>query len=397
MSNKIVKDAKLNKVSASKEAEKKQPKRLQQNVGGSVGISARMILLTLGAIVVILSCVYVGYNSLRTKTIVTVKNKNGKATEYSIKNLGYYVYQSEEQYNTMYKSLYANYGMKDFNFWEQGGEDATNAADSLSESIIKDAQEDFILYQQAVSEGYEATSADKKDADKQTKEALKNMTKKQKLTKGLSKTEIYNCILKQVIGERYKKDKITSLKLDYKKIAAKVKKADYKQYDFQYYTVPTTKTNSDGKSEALSKEEIAKLKTKMSDLLKQAKKADDFTTLFGKDKDGKAKTSNDDGINFVENGQLIQKDGFDKKIDSKIKKLKVGEISAVLEGEDALYIIKLTGNTSQDSYNNAVKEAKTKAEEDAFKEEYSKNIKSKYKVKVNDANWENVHIGQYAM
>ena len=44
-----------------------------------------------------------------------------------------------------------------------------------------------------------------------------------------------------------------------------------------------------------------------------------------------------------------------------------------------------------------MKEAKTKAEEDAFKEEYSKNIESKYKVNVNDANWENVHIGQYAM
>ena len=78
---------------------------------------------------------------------MSIKDKSGKTTEYSIKNLGYCVYQGEAQYDTMYKSLYANYGMEDFNFWEQGGDDATNAADSLSESIITDAQEDFILYQ----------------------------------------------------------------------------------------------------------------------------------------------------------------------------------------------------------------------------------------------------------
>ncbi len=397
MSNKIVKDAKLNTASTSKEAKKKQPKRLQQNTGGSVSFGARTVLLTLGVIVVIAACIYVGYNSLRVKTIMSIKDKSGKTTEYSIKNLGYYVYQGEAQYDTMYKSLYANYGMGDFNFWEQGGDDATNAADSLSESIITDAQEDFILYQQAVSEGYEATDDDKKDAQKQTDEAVKNMTKKQKLIRGLSEKEVYNCILKQVIGERYKKDKIASLNLDYDKITAKVKKKDYKQYDFQYYTIATTKTNDDGKSESLSKDEIKNLKSKMSDLLKQAKSADDFTTLFGKDDNGKAKTQNDDGISFVENGQLIEKDGFDKKVDAKIKKMKVGEISAVLEGEDALYIIKLTDNTSTDSYDNAVKEAKSTAEEDAFKTEYTDNIEKNYDVKVNDKVWENVHIGQYAM
>ena len=77
--------------------------------------------------------------------------------------------------------------------------------------------------------------------------------------------------------------------------------------------------------------------------------------------------------------------------------MKVGEISAVLEGEDALYIIKLTDNTSTDSYDNAVKEAKSTAEEDAFKTEYTDNIEKNYDVKVNDKVWENVHIGQYAM
>ena len=88
MSNKIIKDAKINTSASNKK--KSEPKRLQQTTGGaSVGISARAVLLTIGAIVVILACVYVAYDQLREKVVMSVQGTNGTKNEYSMNDFGY--------------------------------------------------------------------------------------------------------------------------------------------------------------------------------------------------------------------------------------------------------------------------------------------------------------------
>lgn len=396
MSNKIIKDAKLNTSASNKK--KAEPKRLQQTTGGSVGISARTVLLTIGVIVVILACVYVAYDQLRTKVVMTVEGTDGKKEEYSMKELGYYIYEGEAQGEEM-ASLYSKFYGESYDYWNAEADDSgnTNAA-LLADNIITEATEDFVLYQSAVDNGYEATDEDKQTAKDNANTAMEGMSGKQKLITGLSEDEVYNVLLMQTIGERYKSDVITSLALDYDEITDEITKKDYKQYDFEYYYVSTagTETDEDGNTIELTKDEIAEKKEIMENFAKTVESADDFSSILGTDEEGKAVTSNADGVEYTAEGQMIAKDGF-ADLDKYIKKMKVGDVSDVLEGNDGFYIIKLKDNTSTESYDNAIAEAKETAEEEAFDEEYTSNIEPNYAIDVDYDIWDNIAVGSYSI
>lgn len=395
MSNKIIKEAKLN-TTTTKKKKTGEVKRMQQSTGTSVGITAKGVLLTLGAVAVVFSCVYVGYDQLRTKPVMTVEGQDGNEVSYSIKDLGYYVYEAEAQGESM-SSLYAQFYGEGYDYWNaEMGDDGSTAADVAAETVISEATEDFILYQQAVAEGYSATDEDNTTVTDNLNSTMENMTKKQKMIKGLSEKEMREVILKQTIGERYKKDKIASLGIDYDAIKKDINKKDYKQYDFQYYMI-STKTETDEGQQDMSKEEKAAAKEKMEAFLTTATGAEDFATIFGNDENGEAITQNEEGIAYHGDGQLIEKDGFDAKIDKAIKKLKVGDVSEVLEGEDGYYIIKMTDDSSTASYDNAVQEAINSEEESAFDEEYTTNIEPNYTVNVDYDVWDTVKIGNYSL
>ncbi len=395
MSNKIIKEAKLN-TTTTKKKKTGEVKRMQQSTGTSVGITAKGVLLTLGAVAVVFSCVYVGYDQLRTKPVMTVEGQDGNEASYSIKDLGYYVYEAEAQGESM-SSLYAQFYGEGYDYWNaEMGDDGSTAADVAAETVISEATEDFILYQQAVAEGYSATDEDNTTVTDNLNSTMENMTKKQKMIKGLSEKEMREVILKQTIGERYKKDKIASLGIDYDAIKKDINKKDYKQYDFQYYMI-STKTETDEGQQDMSKEEKAAAKEKMEAFLTTATGAEDFATIFGNDENGEAITQNEEGIAYHGDGQLIEKDGFDAKIDKAIKKLKVGDVSEVLEGEDGYYIIKMADDSSTASYDNAVQEAINSEEESAFDEEYTTNIEPNYTVNVDYDVWDTVKIGNYSL
>ena len=372
VSNKIIKDAKLNTASKTKKVE---PKKMQPASSG-VGITPKGILLTLGGVLVLLCCIFVGYDMFRERVILTVNEE-----KYTMSDVGYYVYQSEAQAQFM-QSLYAQYDPS-YNVWD------TENVNTMMDETMDAAQGDLILYMQAVASGYEATEEDEKTAKEQTASFMENLTKKQTLIKGLSEKEVYQAILRQVIGKRYKADQIVALGLNYDEITKEIKKEDYKQYDFQYYYVSTTKADeTTGESVDVSDEEKKNLKAKMEDLLVQAKSTEDFKTLLSEE---------EEVIKFVESGKMIEKDGFDEKLDSTIKKLKKDEISEVLETEDGYYIIKLVDNASTESYDTAIADAKTKAEEEAFEEKYNSDIVTNYNVDVNYDEWDEVPFGNYSI
>lgn len=396
MSNKIIKDAKINTSASNKK--KSEPKRLQQTTGGaSVGISARAVLLTIGAIVVILACIYVAYDQLREKVVMSVQGTNGTKNEYSLNDFGYYIYEGEATGETT-AGFYKQYYGEDYDYWNAEMDDDGNTnAMMLADSIISESTKDFVLYQAAMDNGYEATQEDKDAAKKEADEATKAMTAKQKMITGLSNSDVYDVILKRKIAERYKADVITSLGVDYKEATKDITEKDYKQYDFEYYYVSTEGTvNEDGETVELTKDEIAAKKEVMDKFAKTVESAEDFSTIFGNDENGNPKTSNEDGVEYVSAGQMLVKDGF-KNLDKQIIKMKVGEVSKVLEGEDGYYIIKMKDNTSTEAYDNAIQQAKDSADASAFDEEYSTNIEPNYTVDVDYDVWDNVAIGSYSI
>lgn len=377
MSNKIIKDAKLNTSS-----EKHEPKRLQQTTGAGVNFSAKAVLIVIGIVVVIFACAYVGYEQMKPVVAFTVDGE-----KVTLADMGYYIYEGEQQGNSM-ASIYQSVYGADYDYWNSQDENGNTPADSLSSTVIEDAKQTILLYKEAVKKGYSATDDDKKSATKERDEIVKNLGAKQKMKTGLSSEDLYQSILKKTVAERYKKDLIKSLNVDYKKATKDITKKDYKQYDFQYYYVETAETDENGESKELSDAEKKELKKKMDELAKKAETAKDFAKLLGDDE----KT-----IQFQESGQILEKDEevLDKKVDAAIKKLKVNEISGVLEGESGYYLVKLTDNTSTKSYDDAISEAKSNADNEAFNKEYTNNIEPNYKVSVNDDDWDAIKLGNY--
>ena len=377
MSNKLIKEAKIN--TSSKEKKKTEPKKLQQNVS-STGFGVKNIVAAVLAVVVVFACIFVGYDQMKAKVLLTVGEE-----KLTLKDLGYYIYQGEKEGN-YYASMYEQFYGAGYDYWNEEGEDGTTQAENMGEAIMQEAIYDETLYLKATESGYTATDNDIKTATEQRDELAKELTKKQKMIRGLSSSELYDVLLKKAIADRYKTDVITGFGLDYDEITADIKEKDYKQYDFQYYHVSTTTTNDDGESVSVSDDEKANLKARMDELAVSAETAEDFTKLLGED---------EETITFNENGQLIEKDGFDEKIDKKIKKMSKDEVSDVLEGEDGYYLIKLIDNTSKESYETAVETAKTNAEEEAFEEEYTNNIEPGYVSEINYDEWDYVKIGSY--
>ncbi|MBQ3601516.1 MAG: peptidyl-prolyl cis-trans isomerase [Lachnospiraceae bacterium] len=374
MSNKIIKDAKLNTTASKK---KTNPKLLEQTTGTSSSMSVKKVIIAIGIVLVLVACIYVAYDQLKAKVVMTVNNE-----EVTVNDLGYYIYQAEVEGNNM-AMFYAQMG---YDYWNQEDENGYTASMTLADDVIAQASKYEIIYQEAVAKGYSVTEEDKTAATEATNTLISGLTAKQKLTTGLAKDEVYNTILKKTVAERYKADVITSLALDYDEITKDITKKDYKQYDFQYYFVSTQTTDEEGNAVDISETEKETLLKRMNELADKAKDAKDFATLL---------EEGEETIVFNENGQMIEKDGFDEKLDSKIKKMKVDEVSKVLEGETGYYIIKLVDNTSTESYDSAIAEAKETAEQEAFEEEYTNNISPNYTTDVNYDYWDTVEIGGF--
>lgn len=380
MSNKVIKEAKLNT------SEKKKPsqQRLEQTTGTGSSLSAKTILIVIGVIVVLAACVYVGIDQMSPKVVVTVDDE-----KYTLNDVGYYIYQGELQGNYM-ANFYAQMGM---DYWNgELDDEGTTGADQTADSVMSEITRYATIYKEAVAKGYSATDEDKKTAQDETDTLMEGLTTKQKMITGLSQKEIYNAILEKTIAERYRKDVITSLKVDYDEATKDITKKDYKQYDFQYYFVSTKTTDADGNEADMSDDEKAELKTKIEEIAKKAKTEEDFTKLIAED---------EQTIQFNEDGQLLAKDvgdestGFDVKVDSKITKMKKDEISEVLEGENGYYVIKLTDNTSTESYDDEIQTAKDDADTNAFNEEYTNNIEPNHTTIVNYDEWEKIPFGSY--
>lgn len=405
MSNKIIKDGDSQAAGVKKERKKPSEKRLQQSAsvgGGSFNWSARTVVLLIGAIAVLAACFYVGFDQLRTKNVMTITGTDGAAENYTVSDMGYYIYEQESDANNIinfYKAYNADYTAETYWASESSEDSQDSNSQAASDNAIEEATKDFILYQKAKSAGYSFTDEDKSAAETEVKTVLESLSTKGKLRKGFSESELKNAIMIKKLIERFKTDTIASFKLDYDDITKDIKKKDYKQYDFEYYYISTEgETDEKGNTTELTEEQLAQKKSLIDSFYTSSvKDAKDFSTIFGNDENGEAKTSNDDGINYVAADKMLAKDGF-KGLDKKIAKMTVGQVSEVLKGEDGYYIIKLTDNTSTESYDEAVKDAKETAESSAFEDEYTNNIEPNYTVDVDYDYWDaEVQIGGYAV
>lgn len=359
----------------------KEVARLQQGVKGTPTGNLMKTMAAIGIVLVIAVCALVGYDQLKPQLILTVNDE-----KIYLNDAMYYIYNAEkmaEMYDGIYQQVYGS------SYFDYVDEDGNTGNDLAKEEVMNNLTNDTVVYLMATDAGYTISDEDKKSGEEQYTEFAKNLSAKQKLETGMSQKELTNVLTKKAMADRYKKEIIASCNLDYDSIKGEISKEDYREYDVQYYYVSTMKSDEEGNAVAVSEEEKAAASEKIQSIAETAKTAEDFTKVVD--------TETDTSVTFKEDGSFTEANGlFGDKVDKKVKAMKNDEISEVLEGEDGYYVVKMINNNSTASYDEAVEDAVTSAENEAFQKKYDEQS-GNYTITVNDKVWDLIVLGNYTI
>ncbi len=340
------------------------------------GISKNMILIVVGILLVAVLCGGIAYINLRPRVVLTVEgtDKDGKNVTNTVnyQEALYDIYQAE-----MMPQMYAMYNMS-FD-WEDTDENGDTYADTYKKQIMQAMKKREILYMCAQKKGLSLTNEEKKAIQKDVKSARKNMTDKQKKMKGLDEATITTVMEKDKLGEKYKDSVIATLNIDEAALKKSVDKKSYRQYTLQYYTFAKTETDSKNQTKNKDAKTLAAGKKDMEALQKKAVKAKDFTKDVITDKNKDNMDDKNKAISYTTKDLIeTDKDFLDAKTLKKVKKMKNGEVSDVLETKDGYYVIKMVNNNDPEAYNNQCNSVISQEKESRFETVYKESIKAEY-------------------
>ena len=363
-------------MNSAKKILKNNGEREQSPVKQSKGISKNMVLLIVGILLVAVLGGGVCYVNLRPRTVLIVegKDKDGKSVTHKVNypEALYDIYQAEAMPN-----MYAMYNMS-FD-WEDTTENGETYADMYKSQIMQTMKKREILYMAAQKKGLSLTDEEKKAIQEDVKNARKNMTDKQKKMKGLDEATLTTVMEKDKLGEKYKNSVIETLNIDEEALKKTVDKKSYRQYTLQYYMFAKTETDNKGNSKDKDAKSIAQGKKDMEALQKKAAKAKDFTKNVMTDKDDDKIDDNNKAISYSTKDLVeTDEDFLDKKTLKKVKAMKNGEVSDVLETKDGYYVIKMVNNNDPKAYNNQCESVISQEKESKFDETYKNTIKAEY-------------------
>lgn len=342
----------------------------------SRSINKNVALVIVGIVLVAILCGGVAYINLRPRVILTVegKDKDGKTVtnEVNYPEAMYDIYQAEAM-----ASMYAMYGMS-FD-WEDTTEDGDTYASTYKKQIMQTLKQREILYMCALKNDMSLTDDEKKEVQEEVKSARENMTDSQKKIKGLDEATLTTVLEKEKLGDKYKDSVIDTLNIDEEALKKSVDKKSYRQYTLQYYTFAKKETDSNGESKAKDAKTLEQGKKDMEALQKKAAKAEDFTKNVITDENSDNVDDNNKGISYTTKDLIeTDEDFLDAKTLKRVKKMKNGTVSDLLETDDGYYVIKMVNNNDPEAYDNQCNTVISQEEENQFDTVYKNTIKAEY-------------------
>jgi len=319
--------------------------------------SAIFVLILVGALI---------FDQLYTSTILKVDGKN-----YSLKDLSYYFYTVEYQYN-YYDQMFGGNGT----YWDMSADaSGKTIRDTAKQEAIDTALYTEVLYKEAVSEGYALTDEETTKVGEDADNMLKNLSAESIANGHFTKENLIASLSKTNLVSRYRQDKVDALNIDDAGITAGISRDQYRQYDVEYLFASKTTTDADGKSIEMTADEKAKAKDALTTYYDKAKTTDDWSKLLPEDEKLVSYRSD----NFIESDTT-----FDDTFKAKIMTMENGAISEIYEADNGYYVLKMVNNNSSESYDKAVKDAISKAENEEFNKVYEE-ILAKHTYKINQA------------
>lgn len=336
-------------------------------------IISGLLMLTLMA-----GMIFAGGCSKKTSSsdtvVVTINDE-----KLNMQDMMYFIYAMEAQ-GQMYAQYYPGY-------WDMEYSAGVTMRDQMKQSVMDAAEMWEILYLKAQDAKYTLTDDEKKTLSDNVDSILtsiKDDTERLKLT-GFTKENLTAAQEKLQIANKYYDSVIEGLDIDKDEITATVDKEKYRQYNTEYLYAATTKVDESYNQVDLTDEEKAAAKTAITKALEDVKAGKAFADIVAADD-----TITTSTLNFVKD------DGkADEAYQAAALNLENDAVTdGIIETTSGYYIIKMTDNNSTESYDTAVTDAITQAQNDAFTTKYENEIKPEFKITVNNEAWDKIVMGE---
>lgn len=336
-------------------------------------VSSKILTIASAVFVVILVGTLL-FDQFYERTYLTIDGE-----KYKLHDLAYYFYTVETQYDYLNQMFGGSY-------WDMVYDESTGTTvrDMAKDDAIDSAVRYEILYKEAVSEGYTLTDEEISSVESEVTSLLDEQLTEEIIDKNnFTKEYLTDAVGKTDLVSRYRQDKIDAMDIDDAAIKDGINFDDYRQYNIEYLYVTTDTTDADGNTVTMSDEEKATAKDKIDALYAKAKTTKDWSTLVSEDDTSSVYKTD----NFIETDTTYADD-----MEALIMGMENDAISDVYEADDGYYVIRMLDNNSSESYDSAVEDAITTAEDDAFNDYYA-TVVEKHDYSINESALKSLTMG----
>lgn len=317
------------------------------------------------------------FDQLYKPTIMEIDGKG-----YTISDLSYYFYTVESKYN-YYDSMFGGGGA----YWDMTVDDEGNTVRDLSKTeAVNLALFNEVLYNQAKTDGYSLTDEEKKTISDNVDLLIGSQIPPADIRKNnFTKAYLTDVLGKITLADRYREDKIAQLNIDVEEIKKDINYEDYRQYDIETISIATKSTDDSGNIVDLTAEQKQAAYDKIKNIYEAAKTTEDWSTLIPDDEE--ELTLNSDNY-FLKDDALFSED-----MKNKMMTMNNGDVSEIFEEANAYYIVRMVNNNSSESYDVAVEDAVSAAEDKAFSDMFDNEILPKHEYTIKDKSLKRYTMG----
>lgn len=362
-----------------------------------------LIIAGVGALVVLVLIIAVLWENLHPKLIFTI---NGNKVYLDDMMVDIYMNESTGEYmNQLYQQ---NYGSS---YWNIVNDDGYTNAELVKDNCLESTMQKYMMYYEAVDAGLTLTDEENNEAEANATSAYEQLTADVKNKTGLTKQDFVDYYKMSTLAGNYKTAWINSFDIDDAALTADISKEDLRQYEIQYYYIPYTTTDENGKSvdmdDAQKKSAVAELEASYDDILSLSDFSTYISTSSSASTDESATPSPapeataPEGTNIKYSSKnFIETDeagtiGFDEELVKTIKAMNNNDISeTVVEDSKGCYIIKMVNNNSTERYETECENVIADAEAERFSEEIDNLEVEKYYIDLKDNEWDKVEFGK---
>jgi len=300
--------------------------------------------------------------------------------EISMQTAMFVIYSMEVQGNSYAAYYESQYGV---DYWGMVYDEAGRTTrEVFKEETINALTQYAVLYDCAKKNGMELTEEELSECNTFVADLKELLSAEETERGGFTEKNLRETCEWMMLAEKYYTRMTETLGITKESVREKINKADYKEYETEYLYLATTYYDEEYNVCEESAEVIEARRAQMQDYYEQVTEGASFETLAAADDKLVHNTRT-----FVDGG-----DGAEKDYRMAAKKLEKGKVSAPVQTEYGIYLIRMVDDNCTKTYEATVVAEYEIQRNEAFQAAYEV-LLAEYDVTVNTEAWDDIILG----